>query len=226
MSESETGEKLYTLTEVSNKINISMPTLQRYKKLYQDRIPSQGGGRSQRYPEEALEVFLQLKKENMGKRGRPRKNASAGDRPKAPARKKPSEKKSKEGLLTLTQISEMTGISYPTALRYVKSHLAEIPHRGAGRGRRFLPEAVEVFQTLRNSSRRGRKRQTPSAAVASSSAGPAASPAGSERGAAAIEKLTERIRALEKSQRQLEKLIEKQQKMMERPIKVVLQRGK
>ena len=51
-------EVLYTLTEVAQKTKISMPTLQRYKKLYQDRIPSHGKGRSQRYPEEALEVFL------------------------------------------------------------------------------------------------------------------------------------------------------------------------
>ena len=55
------GKALYTLTEVSNKTSISMPTLQRYKKNYQDRIPSVGKGRKQRYPEEALQVFEQIK---------------------------------------------------------------------------------------------------------------------------------------------------------------------
>ena len=50
MAETAAG-KLYTLTEVSKITNISMPTLQRYKKAYQDRIPSTGEGRRQRYPE-------------------------------------------------------------------------------------------------------------------------------------------------------------------------------
>src|SRR4051812_30094142 len=70
-------EKLYTLSEISQKTNISMPTLQRYKKMYQDRIPSVGQGRKQRYPESALPVFDEIKTENAGKRGRPRKDASA-----------------------------------------------------------------------------------------------------------------------------------------------------
>lgn len=33
-------EKLYTLSEISTQTGISMPTLQRYKKMYQDRLPS------------------------------------------------------------------------------------------------------------------------------------------------------------------------------------------
>src|SRR3954466_5124770 len=70
-------EKLYTLSEISQKTNISMPTLQRYKKLYQGRIPSVGTGRKQRYPESALPVFDELRNENIGRRGRPRKAASA-----------------------------------------------------------------------------------------------------------------------------------------------------
>ena len=45
-----------------------MPTLQRYKKLYQDRIPSEGQGRKQRYPESALPVFDVIKNENVGRR--------------------------------------------------------------------------------------------------------------------------------------------------------------
>lgn len=210
MSEEEqVGEKLYTLTEVSNKIDVSMPTLQRYKKLYQERIPSQGLGRSQRYPEEALEVFLQLKKENMGKRGRPRKNKAAGAG--APKKKDGS----KEGLLTLTQISETTGISYPTLLRYVKGHLAQIPHRGTGRGRRYLPEAVEVFRTLREQSRRGRKRKDPAAGDAAG---------GGTVRRSTVDKLIERIKQLERGHKELEKAIQRQQKLIEKPFKVVLQR--
>ena len=208
----QAGEKLYTLTEVSKQIDVSMPTLQRYKKLYQERIPSQGVGRSQRYPEEALEVFLQLKKENMGKRGRQRKNRSAdgASRPRARA----ARAESKEGLLTLTQIASMTGISYPTLLRYVKSHLPTIPHRGTGRGRRYLPEAVEVFRSLREQSRRGRKRQ---------SDGATSTGEGTVR-RSTVEKLAQRVKDLERAHKELEKMIQKQQKLIEKPFKVVLQR--
>ena len=63
--------KLLTLTEVSKRTKISMPTLQRYKREFSDRIPSEGEGRTQRYPLEALEIFKQLKVENLGRRGRP-----------------------------------------------------------------------------------------------------------------------------------------------------------
>src|SRR4028118_1044442 len=78
--ESEQGassERYFTLSEVSQKTGISMPTLQRYKKLYQNRIPAQGKGRKQRYPESAMPVFDELRNENAGRRGRPRKDASA-----------------------------------------------------------------------------------------------------------------------------------------------------
>ncbi|MES1245370.1 MAG: helix-turn-helix domain-containing protein, partial [Acidobacteriota bacterium] len=68
---------MLTLSEVSQRTGISMPTLQRYKKIYQSRIPAEGKGRKQRYPESALPVFEELKVENAGRRGRPRKNASA-----------------------------------------------------------------------------------------------------------------------------------------------------
>ena len=124
--------KLLTLSEVSRRTKISMPTLQRYKKLYQDRIPSHGEGRKQRYPVKSLAIFKQIKKENIGKRGRPRKSSAAGAtavkralppkkaaakaaKPKAATRAAAS---SGSGLLTLSQIQEQTGISYPTLLRY------------------------------------------------------------------------------------------------------------
>src|SRR5581483_7591041 len=66
--------KLLTLTEVAKRTGISMPTLQKYKKQHADRIPSQGKGRGQRYPEASLSVFSSLRDENMKRRGRPRKS--------------------------------------------------------------------------------------------------------------------------------------------------------
>lgn len=76
---------LYTLTDVAKATGISMPTLQRYKRLYQSRIPSRGKGRKQRYPKEALKVFEELKTENMSKRGRPAKKAGARKSPRKKA---------------------------------------------------------------------------------------------------------------------------------------------
>ncbi len=82
------GQRLLTLTEVAKQINASMPTLQKYKKRYGDRIPSVGKGRTQRYPESALPVFEQLRKENMARRGRPRKDAAAAPGASAPAKRR------------------------------------------------------------------------------------------------------------------------------------------
>jgi len=249
MSEAESG-KLYTLTEVSSRSKISMPTLQRYKKLYQDRIPSVGAGRSQRYPEEALAVFLELKQENIGRRGRPRgstkKRAAAkkaapaaqapakrGRRKKAAAKAAP---KSGGNLLTLTQISKSTGISYPTLLRYVKSHLRAIPHQGQGRARRFLPEAVEVFNRLRQESGRGRGRPPKKAAAVAKRRGPgrprkaaaaAAAPAkrrGRPPASASEAAVKGRLAELEKSHKQLERKLSKLEKELGKPLRFTLKR--
>jgi predicted DNA-binding transcriptional regulator AlpA len=262
-------EKLFTLSEISQRTGISMPTLQRYKKTYQDRLPSVGAGRKQRYPEHALPVFAELRSENAGRRGRPRKNAAAtgsgrasatpkrrpgrpagaraagagsgrrgrpaaaraakparaaaktGRRPGRPRKVQPATparrgrppgrkpgrppgrprkaaagrralpvrrgrvgrppgsgrraagagrlgraaaarraagRSKTEGLLTLTQISKTTGISYPTLVRYVRLYSRRLPHAGKGRARRFYPEAVEVFRSLRQESGRGGRR--------------------------------------------------------------------
>jgi DNA-binding transcriptional MerR regulator len=229
-------QPLLTLTEVANRTKISMPTLQRYKKLYQDRIPSVGEGRKQRYPEAALDVFEQLKKENVSRRGRPRKNAQAAPKAAPAAKKtrgrKPAAKKSAaaakssgEELLTLTQISNMTGVSYPTLLRYVKTNLKNIPHVGTGRARRYKPEAVAVFKDMRSRSKRGRK---PKAASGKPSARVARKTTGGRRGrppkTVDPADLLARINELEKNQRQLERLYARQQKQLDKPLKLVLQR--
>jgi predicted DNA-binding transcriptional regulator AlpA len=246
-SRGETEERLLTLSEVSEKTGISMPTLQRYKKLYQGRIPSVGSGRKQRYPATALPVFEEIKNENVGRRGRPRKDASAPRRPvvaAAPARRgrKPAAAKAaakvpaKRGrprkdatparrpaaaapargrrgakpapaapaargrarggnLLTLTQISETTGISYPTLVRYVRLYSDRLPHEGKGRGRRFYPQAVDVFRQIRSESGRGGRKPGSGAGR-----GP-----GRPRGTGADESTAQRLKALEKSHQALEK---------------------
>ncbi len=242
------GRRTYTLSDVAKKTGISMPTLQRYKKLYQSRLPSVGQGRKQRYPEEALAVFEEIKVESAGRRGRPRKDPSAprpartatpkrraraarrgrppgrppgrprrgrppGRPPGRPARRgrppgrppgqarrgrPPGRRTGTGGLLTLTSVSERTGISYPTLVRYVKLYSSRLPHVGSGRARRFKPEAVEVFRELRQQSGRGGRRRGPGR-PAGEGGRRRGRPPGSASGVAG------RLRALEKSQAALEK---------------------
>jgi predicted DNA-binding transcriptional regulator AlpA len=258
--------KLFTLSEISQQTGISMPTLQRYKKLYQGRIPSEGEGRKQRYPETALPVFDEIKNENVGRRGRPRKDASApraerAERPAAskrrpgrPAKNAPksaakgaakrpggrkaaaaaapaprpaaskrrpgrpakaaaaatkgrparAQKAQKSGnLLTLTQISETTGISYPTLVRYVRLYSDRLPHEGKGRARRFYPQAVDVFRQLRGESGRGGRKKGSGAGAGRAAA------TGRGRAAAVVSEISgavsQRLKAIEKSQQSLEK---------------------
>jgi DNA-binding transcriptional MerR regulator len=252
MADSAAG-KMYTLTEVSKITNISMPTLQRYKKAYQDRIPSTGEGRKQRYPEGALKVFKELKTENVGRRGRPRKTAAAGAAPakRAPARKARAKKAAPakaaagggEKLLTLMEVGKLTNISYPTLLRYVTNHLKEIPHTGSGRNRRYYPEAVAVFKKLRAESKTGRKagsKNKPKAAAAAApakkrgpgrprkSAAKAAAPAkrgpGRPRKVASDTELAVRVKELEKANKKLEKDVARLEKLITKPFKVTLAR--
>ena len=258
MAETETRrtdtaeDKLYTLSEISQKSGISMPTLQRYKKLYQARIPSVGKGRKQRYPESALPVFDEIKNENVGRRGRPRKDASAPRaekapvaskrRPGRPAKAKPAAAPAKRaggrkaaaaaaaaaprrgrprknaapaapaaaarggraqksgGLLTLTQISETTGISYPTLVRYVRLYSDRLAHEGKGRARRFYQEAVDVFRQLRSESGRGGRKKGPGRPP-----GRPGRPAKQGVVSDVSNAVAHRIKAIEKGQQSLEK---------------------
>jgi excisionase family DNA binding protein len=224
MSEQENGQsngkqgnapqgELLTLTEVSNRTGISMPTLQRYKKEFQDRIPSVGQGRTQRYPEESLPVFEEIKKENIKKRGRPRKSGKpAASKP----RKKSAPQADRSGLLTLTEVSERTGISYPTLVRYMKLHADRIPHEGKGRKRRYHPEAVEAFQEIRSQSGRGRRKKAAGGGKAAAGGG----------GAAGDGSLARRVRSLEKSQERLEKQIRSLIEELKKPLTVTVKRSR
>jgi DNA-binding transcriptional MerR regulator len=217
------SDDVYTLTEVAEKTGISMPTLQRYKKNYQSRIPSVGKGRRQRYPKEALPVFEQIKEENIQRRGRPPKKEGAkraGRPPKAQkAAKSPAGKK--EGLLTLTAVSEATSISYPTLVRYVKLYGDRIPSEGKGRSRRYHPEAIEVFKQLRSESPRGRRKKSEKAATKPRRA-KAAATAG--RGGGEGGDLAQRVASLERAQGSLEREIRELIKQLKKPLKVTMNR--
>ena len=191
-----------------------MPTLQRYKKDYQDRIPSVGKGRKQRYPEEALPVFEQIKKENIKRRG-PAAEERARQAQAVRVAAEEDEGRRTSGLLTLTKIAEETGISYPTLVRYVKLYEDRIPHRGSGRGRRFLPEAIEVFKQLRSESPRGRRKKSAPRPV------PRLRRKAGLRGDGA---LSRRVASLERSSADLEKQIRELIKQLKKPLKVTIKR--
>ena len=160
------GPALLTLSSISQQTKISYPTLQRYVRLFGDRIPHEGEGRKRRYHPDSVAVFRELRAES--KPGRKPKAAPA--RKKSPARKKRKARAAKDQpaaskLLTLTAIGEQTGISGPTLQRYLKLYGDRIPHEGEGRKRRYHPEAVAVFNEIRSQSRRGRKPKAKVAAA-------------------------------------------------------------
>jgi predicted DNA-binding transcriptional regulator AlpA len=72
------------MSEIQRRTGLSRPTLQKYKFEYADRIPSVGSGRTQRYPEEAVDAILAIREENRSRVGRPAmkdeggKNAGSG----------------------------------------------------------------------------------------------------------------------------------------------------
>ncbi len=222
------GKRHMTLTEVAERAGLSMPTLQKYKKLYSSRIPSVGKGRTQRYPEEAVAVIAQLRDENMARRGRPRKNAAAAKgtatrrRGRAARRGRPRKGAGEggEGMLTLTQVAQRTKISYPTLLRYVKTSLGKIPHVGSGRRRRFKPDAVAVFQRLRAESRPGRRpaakagrRGRPAAKAARRGRPPGS---GGKAGGAEVLRLTSVIARLERRLSKVESELKKPLRIVRR----------
>jgi len=166
------GPALLTLSSISQQTKISYPTLQRYVRLFGDRIPHEGEGRKRRYHPDSVAVFRELRVES--KPGRKPKAAPAA---KSPARKKPPARKKRKAraakaqpaapkLLTLPAVGKQTGISGPTLQRYLKLYGDRIPHEGEGRKRRYHPEAVAVFNEIRSQSRRGRKPKAKVAAAA------------------------------------------------------------
>lgn len=286
-----TGRKLYSLVEVAQETGIPMPILLRYKREHPDRVPSEGSGSQQRFPEEAFHALREIQREEAETRDLPRRGgfgllslprlrkqvrpseeeseemtaaqaeqaAEPSESPAAPAaeterpdrakarqpRSKPAPSATGDGaMLSLVEISERLDIPYPTLARYASQYGDRIPHQGKGRGRRFPPEAIEVFQQIRKESRPGRppkvKKQqvarpqaeaTPAPArearpaaraaqapAATTTPAPAGRPAAGEEG-----QLAQRIASLEESQRVLEEQIRALIAALSRPTTVTIQ---
>jgi DNA-binding transcriptional MerR regulator len=207
--------KLYTLTELGKAAGVSMPTMQRYKKEYQDRIPSQGQGRRQRYPQSAVSVVRKIKEENMKRRGAARRATASGGRRRAAAQASGAA----EGYLPLTEIARRAGISYPTARKYAAQRGASIPHRGSGRSRRYSVEAVEAFKKLRSQSRRGRKPAAGRKVSKKMTARRATRP---RTVAARDQVLSARVQQLEKAQKDISRQLQDIIDTLRRPLQVTI----
>jgi predicted DNA-binding transcriptional regulator AlpA len=207
---------LLTLSEVSRQTGISMPTLLRYKKEHQRRLPKVGKGRTQKYPRRALAVFRAIKEENLKRRGRPRKSgkggatAGAAKSKKKTARRPPGRPRQ---LLTLTEVGKRTGLSYPTLARYLKLHGDRIPSEGEGRKRRYPPRAVHVFLQIRRQTKRGRPSRKPETRSIQGA------PGKKEMG------LAKRVAALERGQARVSRQLERVIRLLEKPVRIELKRG-
>jgi DNA-binding CsgD family transcriptional regulator len=146
-----TAGNLLTLGELARRAGVSIPTAQTYKRKYQNRLPSVGAGRKQRYKPAAIAVFQRIRAENAQRRGR-RPGRPAGARVSSAGTGRVA------GALSLAEIARRTKISYPTLLRYLQLHGRKIPAIGKGRTRRFPARAIQVFEQLRSQSRGGRRR--------------------------------------------------------------------
>ena len=191
---------LLTLGEVAQRAGVSIPTAQAYKRKYQDRLPSVGSGRTQRYKTSAVAVFKKLRAENAQNRGRKRGNQAASA--PLPAKARPAQ----NGSLSLAEITRRTRISYPTLLRYLKIHGTRIPSIGSGRTRRFPAQAVAVFEELRGQSRGGRK--------------PAADRRTGDGGTDAV--LTQRVRRIEDLQASLSQSLAEILRLLKQPMRITV----
>jgi len=77
------GAATLTLKAISDELGIAYPTIARYATKHIELIPHVGEGRQRRFPPEALEVFLKIRKES--KPGRPPKSRSKKKAVAAPA---------------------------------------------------------------------------------------------------------------------------------------------
>ena len=198
MKSADPKKKLMTLSEVSLRADVSMPTLQKYLREHADDIPWVGEGRRRRYPDEAIEVVVELKKAGLEARGRSKSRSATMS----------SQVSGESHLLSLKKIQEMTGISYPTLLRYVRLYSDRLPSVGTGRARRYLPQAVPVFRELRSNSRKGG----------------GSSSAETGRWGVRPPPVDGRLARLEKNQAVLQSELKELVRVLKRPMKVTLSR--
>ena len=260
-------ERLFSLAEVAEETGIGMPTLLRYQRENPQRVPSEGSGRQQRFPEQAFRIFRQIRDEELAERETPGRGGpglmsltrvrqakkegrpvEAGRRPRMidddheievesdgtpeathnelepndadetmsqadHATNSDETRETGPAELTLRDISEATGIAYPTIARYASRHGDSIPHEGNGRKRRFPKEAIDVFLDIRKNTRRGRPPKQKDGSSGTSTRISAADRATLER----------RIQVLEESQNRLEQQIRELIDRLDTPVSTTVE---
>jgi len=121
--------ELLSLVDIADETGISYATLRNYALKYSQEIPSEGSGRSTRYPRAAVKVFQRLRKES--KPGRKPASALAAQAPAAvrperaeqPERERP-EREEAPPRLSLPAAVENSGIERELAA--IRTHLGSI----------------------------------------------------------------------------------------------------
>ena len=106
----------------------------------------------------------------------------------------------------------------------MKKNLPALPHVGTGRKRRYLPDAVEIFNEMRQQSTQGRRRVVAAGGrAASATRGAVKSAVG--KSAQVSAEVGQRVQALEKAQTEISKQIRSLIAELRKPIKVTIKRG-
>jgi DNA-binding transcriptional MerR regulator len=126
-------EGLYSIRDIARKTGVSESTLHQYKRILGEKIPSIGKGRNRRYPEEAIQAFLDYRETGGG-------------------RKVP-------GSYSLSEVAKTTGIPEHTLLYYRRTYPDEIPVARDRSTRIYTDESIEAFKQIKSrASRRGGRR--------------------------------------------------------------------
>jgi len=126
-------EGLYSIRDIARKTGVSESTLHQYKRILGERIPSVGKGRNRRYPEAAIQTFLEYRETGGG-------------------RKVP-------GSYSLSEVAKTTGIPEHTLLYYRRTYPDEIPVASDRSTRIYTDESIEAFKQIKSrASRRGGRR--------------------------------------------------------------------
>jgi hypothetical protein len=108
--------ELLSLAEIAEETGISYATLRSYAIKYGDEVPSEGSGRSTRYPRAAVKVFQRLRQES--KPGRKPGSAST------PAAPKPATQETEQAPASPQAVADLSGIERELAA--IRTHLGSI----------------------------------------------------------------------------------------------------
>lgn len=134
-------KQLFSLKQIQEKTGISYPTLINYARDHADEIPSEGEGRTRRYPLEAVKAFQRIK---AGKK--PGRRPAEERAPAAPARK--TGRKATRGARRAQDRSATAPPAVPSALHLEPATLPLGPLQLAEEDRQLLRDLTEALRNL------------------------------------------------------------------------------